>query len=881
MIAVVLLAALALPSSQSVCQPDWQPVFGGPPGAAGQVRAFAVWDPGAANGGARLVAGGAITEIGGTPVSRIAEWSAPVWRPLGSGIGGEVDALLGMQLGGAEVLVAGGGFASAGGQPAANVARWDGQSWAPIGAGLSARVQALAAFDSGAGEELYAAGLTTAVGGGLWNSVWRWDGTLWQPVATTLGAAVLYDLCVHDDGSGPALYAAGIIPAVGLSGVARFDGSQWTGLGAGLTGGAVYSLEVHTGGGAAQLVAGGAFDTAGGNPASLVARWNGAAWSAMGSGLSGGGSLSAVRALTVHDDGGGPALYAAGGFTQAGGLAADRVARWDGAAWGAVQAPGSGGLGGGSFAQALALCSFDDGTGPGLFAGGSFTTAGALSAPNLARWQNGVWDAPGDGASNTVEAVVAFDDGQGEALFAAGNFTSLGTLDATRVGRWDGTSWSTLGSGFNSNVFALAVHEGALYAGGAFTTAGGVAANRVARWDGANWNPLGSGVTGIVNALATYTPPGAPAPLLYAAGNFTSAGGAPASRIASWNGSTWSALGNGVAVGGDPAVRALAVYDDGFGPQIYVGGGFTQAGGQAASRIARWNGSTWSSLGAGVNSRVDALAVHDDGGGAALYLGGLFTSAGGQAAQRVARWRAGNFAPLGAGVDDTVLGLTSYNDGNGSALFVAGRFSTAGGQPARFAAKWQGEQWSPLGAGLEGNVANSFATDFAPFDSPSNPNRSLVVAGTFVRAGEDTSYHLASWGCPAPPTYPAVLGCFGNGPKLLALNALTLGQPFHLRVEGDQWQEGFALLYAGVPLDGPGGCGILLPDSGELLLTPAPLFLLTSATTSNGQAQITLSAPAAPSFLGLTLYLQAANVGFVGFIPSAELTQRLEPSVGP
>jgi hypothetical protein len=40
-----------------------------------------------------------------------------------------------------------------------------------------------------------------------------------------------------------------------------------------------------------------------------IARWNGTAWSPLGSGMS-----STVNALTVFDDGTGPALYAGGSF---------------------------------------------------------------------------------------------------------------------------------------------------------------------------------------------------------------------------------------------------------------------------------------------------------------------------------------------------------------------------------------------------------------------------------------------------------------------------------------------------------------------------------------------------------------------------------------
>ena len=74
---------------------------------------------------------------------------------------------------------------------------------------------------------------------------------------------------------------------------------------------------------------------------------------------------------------------------------------------------------------------------------------------------------------------------------------------------------------------------------------------------------------------------------------------------------------------------------------MYAGGGFTTAGGSAASRIARWNGSNWSALGSGMNEdvlvSVSALAVS----GNDVYAGGSFTTAGGKVSAYIAK-----FAPL-------------------------------------------------------------------------------------------------------------------------------------------------------------------------------------------------------------------------------------------
>ena len=70
------------------------------------------------------------------------------------------------------------------------------------------------------------------------------------------------------------------------------------------------------------------------------------------------------------------------------------------------------------------------------------------------------------------------------------------------------------------------------------------------------------------------------------------------------------------------------------GSDLYAGGDFTTAGGSAANYIAKWNGSSWSALGSGMNGcTCAALAVS----GSDLYAGGNFTTAGGKVSAYVAR----------------------------------------------------------------------------------------------------------------------------------------------------------------------------------------------------------------------------------------------------
>jgi predicted outer membrane repeat protein len=368
-------------------------------------------------------------------------------------------------------------------------------------------------------------------------------------------------------------------------------------------------------------------------------------WSALGSGV-GGDGYPHVSALTSFDDGSanGQALYVGGFFTTAGTMEARNIARWDGVAW----SPLGSGVGNDDDARVYALAVFDDGSGPALYVGGDFSTAGGTLAHNIAKWDGANWSAVGAGTDSPVYALAVFDDGSGPALYACGAFSTAGGGNAERIAKWDGSEWSALGDGLSSTVLALAVFDDgsgsgpALYAGGTFSYR-----HCIAKWDGQAWSGLGQGVwyeydgfyLASVNALAVFDDGSGPA--LCAGGFFVRAGNVGANNIAKWDGMTWSSLGDGTGCGYfSPGVEALAVFDDGRGPGLYAAGNFATAGGISAKHVARWNGDVWRPLGVGTQRQNYCLTVFDDGhgGGPALYAGGRFNEAGGVPANYIARW---------------------------------------------------------------------------------------------------------------------------------------------------------------------------------------------------------------------------------------------------
>ncbi len=352
------------------------------------------------------------------------------------------------------------------------------------------------------------------------------------------------------------------------------------GAGDGALNNSVYALAVS----GSDLYVGGAFINAAGIPeADYIARWNGSAWSALGSNGAGNGALNnAVWALAVS----GSDLYVGGDFTNAAGIAeADYVARWNGSAWSALgsNGPGNGALNNG--VRALAVSGSD------LYVGGEFTNAaGIAEADYVARWNGSAWSAlgsngAGNGALNSSVWALAVS---GSDLYVGGDFTNAaGIPEADYVARWNGSAWSALGSNgagngaLNNTVYALAVSGSDLYVGGQLLQRRGHRRGRLRRQverqrlvrPGLE-RRRHRGPQRHVYALAVSGSD------LYVGGDFTNAAGIPeADNVARWNGSAWSALGSNGAGNGalNSSVRALAV----SGSDLYVGGGFSNAAGIA------------------------------------------------------------------------------------------------------------------------------------------------------------------------------------------------------------------------------------------------------------------------------------------------------------
>ena len=422
-----------------------------------------------------------------------------------------------------------------------------------------------------------------------------------------------------------------------------------------------------------------------------------------------------------------PKLVIGGTFTLAGDARATSIALYDPATghWSAL------GTGVNNIVRALAVLPNGN-----LVAGGYFTTAGGAPANYIAQWNGTSWSAmPGlngsySGPDAEIPCVAALTIAPDGTLIAGGTFNGV-----DNIARWNGSTWSRMSylDGLPTNneptVTALTtLPNGDIVAGGKFIMpAPPYDLGGVARWNGSSWVPLGTGFSaGFAAEVYIYDFAVLPNGDLVAGGRFTDVSGAPAANLARWNGSSWSAFGSGM----NGVVRALDLLPSG---ELIASGNFTTANGVPANRIASWNGSAWSPLGSGTDQTVYASVIAPDG---SLFIGGLFASAGNSPARSLARWSGSQWSAIGSGFNADVNTLITLPDGD---FIAGGSFTSAGHTPVNYIARSNGATWQSLGSGLSGSVFPRALT------AVRMSNGDLIVGGSFTAAGGVPASNIARW----------------------------------------------------------------------------------------------------------------------------------------
>ncbi len=430
-----------------------------------------------------LLCGGYFQNAGGAPLGGVVRWDGAQWSAVGAGIGvgfGLYVAEL-RRLANGDVLACG-AFTGSGTTPLNSIGRFDGTAWQPYGVGFTSEnsIPLVATAIEVPGGDVVVGGWMTISGATAFTGAARWNGTEWTRMGGGTSAFVRAALAASDG----SVYVGGdfrVVAGVDARYVARRapDG-QFHPLGQGMSTAVHAFAELGNG----DVVAGGAFTHADGQPVGHVARWDGAGWRALAGGMNG-----PVTGLATAPDG---SLVAAGRFTVAGGTACARIARWNGVTWqpfglglsgdayAVAVAPDGRVVVGGTFTKPYRYLAQWDGFGwQGMAASNAVWAVCALPDGRFyadGRFWTGTTPTASVGAPTQFAYAAAMQPDGG--LLVGGWLQRAG--QAASLVRYDGSGWTTLLDGTQIVRAATTTPTGELVLGGEFRNVLGVQSTQLA-----------------------------------------------------------------------------------------------------------------------------------------------------------------------------------------------------------------------------------------------------------------------------------------------------------------------------------------------------------------------------------------------------------------
>lgn len=215
-------------------------------------------------------------------------------------------------------------------------------------------------------------------------------------------------------------------------------------------------------------------------------------------------------------------------------------------------------------------------------------------------------------------------------------------------------------------------------------------------------------------------------------------GGKVVNGIARWNGSSWSSLGLGLRSPGNDVGWALGscIKDD----KLYLAGQFTTAGSDTCNSIGVWDGETWQSLGFPpdtLNSYPPALTSCIFYKNELYAAGNCYNNIGGYINRGIARFDGQKWKRVGEGLKGGYTDIRDMEVYKGD-LYVCGYFTAAAGNAGNKIMRWDGEQWKDVAGGL--CSPSDIAENMLVYDGK------LYVVGVFECVGNGLpAQNIAVW----------------------------------------------------------------------------------------------------------------------------------------
>jgi len=467
-----------------------------------------------------------------------------------------------------------------------------------------------------------------------------------------------------------------------------------------------------------------------------------------------------IGSIVEWDDGSGPAIYAAGDFSHAGGRQVNRVARWDGVRW----SPLGNGLERLSGMVDLVvyrneLISIYN------------TYSGDDQKIYISRWDGIEWkplsNIPVEGFQ---KSIVVHEDklyvgGRGIVANEAGP-DAVSTPAALVY--WDGQQWrhdAGLDPAFE--VTSLTVHQGDLYA-----LADRSSYIDVYRKEGDQWVRLDGNYNRYVTALGSHG-----SDLVSGGGDYSGYAGRTG-WVSRWDGRKWRLIGNGV----HRPVTALRSYQG----QLYAGWQWSFGDPRYSpwSYLSCFDGIDWRVVQTGATGTVLTVSEIEE----KLYVGGYFYRFK-LAVSSIFSYDGNNLIPLSEGFDDGIKMIAGYGDG----FIAAGGFVRAGDFLANGMAHWIDGKWRPLASGF-GYPVETVAVDGEVI---------YVIAGRLPSdLGSSETRYLYRWDGGSWLRQP---GTLSNSSRLVVHNGLV----YVFRVSGG---SGWSVLVNGGYQDFPGPIGYTIEE---------------------------------------------------------------------